>query len=99
MDEHAIGGITERFAPAAPAPAVHGALDVLMAVDQPGVGVLLHPVADRIEEKLSLDQNRSISPSLEPRIREVVSARKFADGGGLSFIRILPGKDRCPQEF
>ena len=50
MSEDTLCRMTHPITPATPPPLIQGALDVLMSIHKPGIGVLINAVADHVEK-------------------------------------------------
>ena len=88
MGEDTLCRMPHPITPAAPPPSIQGALDVLMSIHKPGIGVLINAAANHVEKILPLDKHGLIAPVPIAGVRQVVAAWKLANGLFLHCLRI-----------
>lgn len=99
MSEDTLCRMTHPITPATPPPLIQGALDVLMSIHKPGIGVPLNATANHLEKILPFDKNGLIAPVPIAGIPQIVAARKLANGLFLHCLRIPLTKQRRRSEF
>ena len=62
IGEDAFRCMPHPITPTAPPPSIQGALDVLMSIHKPGIGVLFNAAANHVEKILPLDKHGLIAP-------------------------------------